>query len=63
MIRAVIVDDEPNTESIIRYFVDRGDLPIEIAGTANNGGTAVFRHDHCQAGIPSQYIPILFPVA
>ena len=41
MIRAVVVDDEPNTESILRYFIERGDLPIEIAGTANNGGTAV----------------------
>lgn len=41
MIRAVVVDDEPNTESILRYFIDKGDLPIEIAGTANNGRTAV----------------------
>ena len=41
MIRAVIVDDEPNTEGIIRYFIVHGDLPIEIVGTANNGRTIV----------------------
>lgn len=41
MIRAVIIDDEPDTEGILRYFIESGDLPIEIAGTANNGRTGV----------------------
>ncbi|MBO4880062.1 MAG: helix-turn-helix domain-containing protein [Firmicutes bacterium] len=41
MIRAVIIDDEPTTEAILRYFTDRGDLPLEIAGSAPNGKLGV----------------------
>ena len=41
MLRAVIIDDEPTTEAILRYFTDRGDLPLEIAGSAANGKLGV----------------------
>lgn len=41
MIRTVIIDDEPTTESIIRFFVTRGDLPLEIVSSACNGKLGV----------------------
>ena len=41
MIRAVIIDDEPTTETILRYFTERGDLPLEIAASAVNGKQGV----------------------
>ena len=41
MIRAVIIDDEPTTETILRYFTERGDLPLEIAASAANGKLGV----------------------
>lgn len=41
MIRTLIVDDEPMVAEIISYFVKRGDLPLDIIGTADNGVTAV----------------------
>jgi len=41
MIRVVICDDEPATETIIRYFVQLHQLPIEIVGVAHNGLEAV----------------------
>ncbi len=41
MLKAVIVDDEPRTENIIRYFIEHGDLPMEIAATAPNGRLGV----------------------
>ncbi len=41
MLKAVIVDDEPRTESIIRFFIERGDLPLEIAASAPTGKLGV----------------------
>ena len=41
MIRTIIVDDEPTTENIIRFFVERGDLPLEIVSAVNSGAAAV----------------------
>ena len=41
MLRAVIVDDEPVTERIIRFFAERGDLPLEIVASAKNGRLGV----------------------
>ncbi len=41
MIRTVIIDDEPVTETILRYFTERGDLPLEIAASAANGKLGV----------------------
>ncbi len=41
VIRTIIVDDEPTTENIIRFFVDRGDLPLEIVSAVSNGAAAV----------------------
>ncbi len=41
MLKAVIVDDEPRTENIIRYFIEHGDIPLEIAATASNGRLGV----------------------
>ena len=41
MIRAVIIDDELTTETILRYFTERGDLPLEIAASAVNGKKGV----------------------
>ncbi len=41
MLKAVIVDDEPRTENIIRYFIEHGDIPLEIAATAANGRLGV----------------------
>ncbi len=37
MIKAVIIDDEPAVATIIRHFIKEESLPIEIAGTAENG--------------------------
>ena len=37
MIKTIIVDDEPMVAEIIRYFVKKGDLPLDIVGTADNG--------------------------
>ncbi|MBQ1422845.1 MAG: response regulator, partial [Lachnospiraceae bacterium] len=41
MLRAVIIDDEPVTERIIRFFAERGDLPLEIVASAKNGRLGV----------------------
>lgn len=41
MLRAVIIDDEPVTERIIRFFAERGDQPLEIAASAPNGKLGV----------------------
>jgi len=41
LIRTIIVDDEPTTENIIRFFAERGDLPLEIVSTARNGSAAI----------------------
>jgi len=41
MIRVVICDDEHATETIIRYFVQLNNLPIEIVGVAHNGLDAI----------------------
>lgn len=40
MIRAVICDDEKAALNIIRHFIEAEMLPIEIAGTAENGRDA-----------------------
>lgn len=41
MIKAVIFDDEPATEAIIRDAIKKEELPVEIIGTASNGRKAV----------------------
>lgn len=41
MVRAIICDDEPAAQNIIRHFVDNARLPIEIVGTASNGKEAL----------------------
>lgn len=41
MIRALIIDDEQAVSKIITHFVEQGDLPIEIVGTAGDGITGV----------------------
>ncbi len=41
MIRTIIVDDEPTTENIIRFFVDRGNLPLEIVSSVSSGAAAL----------------------
>lgn len=40
MIKAVICDDEKAALNIIRHFIEAKKLPIEIAGTAENGRDA-----------------------
>ncbi len=40
MIKAVICDDEKAALNIIRHFIEARKLPIEIAGTAENGRDA-----------------------
>ena len=37
MARVVICDDEEDAVSIIEYFIEKGHLPLEVAGTAANG--------------------------
>ena len=37
MIKTVIIDDEPAVVSIIKYFVKKENLPLDIVGTANRG--------------------------
>ena len=41
MAKAVICDDEEDSIDIIRYFIEKGHLPVEVAGTASNGLEAV----------------------
>lgn len=41
MIKAIIIDDEQAIVKIISHFVEQGDLPVEIAGTASDGVTGV----------------------
>lgn len=41
MLKAVIVDDETRTESIIRYFIEHEGLPLEIVASAPNGKLGV----------------------
>lgn len=40
MIHAVICDDEQATHKIIRYYLTREKLPVEIVGDASNGREA-----------------------
>ena len=41
MIRAVVADDEPAVASIIRHFIEKEGLPLNIVGLAENGGQAL----------------------
>lgn len=41
MLKAVVVDDETRTESIIRYFIEHEGLPLEIVASAPNGKLGV----------------------
>lgn len=41
MIKAVICDDEKAAMNIIRHYIEREHMPIEIAGTASNGVQAL----------------------
>ncbi|MBQ9067965.1 MAG: response regulator [Eggerthellaceae bacterium] len=45
-IRAIICDDEPAAQNIIRHFVDAQHIPVEIVGCAKDGQAAVkLAHD------------------
>lgn len=37
MIRCAIIDDEPAVAEIIKYFIDKYDMPLEIVGKASDG--------------------------
>lgn len=41
MIKTVIIDDEPAVVSIIKYFVKKENLPLDIVGTANRGDEGI----------------------
>jgi len=41
MKRILLVDDEPYTGEIIRYFIQEHDLPLEIVGEADRGDRAL----------------------
>lgn len=41
MIKAIIVDDEPAVAEIITYFINKNEMPIEIAGIAEDGEEAL----------------------
>lgn len=41
MIKAVIADDEKAVVSIIKHFIEKEHLPIQIVGVADNGKTAL----------------------
>ncbi len=41
MIKAIICDDEQAAQSIIRHYIQTEKMPIEIAGTAQNGREAL----------------------
>lgn len=41
MIRAVICDDESDAISILQYFIQSENMPIQIVGTADNGVSAL----------------------
>ena len=41
MINAVVIDDELAMKSIIKYFIARDHLPIDIVGHASNGIDAI----------------------
>ena len=41
MLRAIICDDERAAQNIIRHFIEAERMPIEIAGTAQNGREAL----------------------
>lgn len=43
MIRALIVDDEQASASMIQYFLTTSDAPVEIVGIATDGAQAVQR--------------------
>lgn len=41
MIKAIIVDDEPAVSEILTFFIKKNELPIEIAGIAEDGREAI----------------------
>ena len=41
MIKALIVDDEPAVAAIIKHFIERESIPVEIVDTASNGKQAL----------------------
>lgn len=41
MKRVLLVDDERSSSEIIRFFIEKNGLPLEIAGEASNGREAV----------------------
>ena len=48
VIKTVIIDDEPAVVSIIKYFVKKENLPLDIVGTANRGDEEIFCLQHPQ---------------
>ncbi|MGN1033090.1 MAG: response regulator [Intestinibacter sp.] len=41
MIKTIIVDDEPAVVSIIKYFVEKKNLPLDIVATASRGDEGI----------------------
>lgn len=41
MTKVIIVDDEPAVAKMIQYFIDKENLPLEVAGVAYNGQQAI----------------------
>lgn len=41
MIKAIIADDEPAVASIIKHFIEKHNIPVEIVGVCENGKEAI----------------------
>jgi len=41
VIRAIVADDETAVVSIVKHFIEKENLPVEIVGVAENGGQAL----------------------